>query len=100
MTVNLPDDPIDQLSAKTSNEHPTGRLNGSEDLENAVRDVVAVGPAALQHLRDYGYETVSDLREATVCELNDVPTIGEETATQLLQRVTADALDNRENNTD
>lgn len=57
-------------------------------LEILLEDVPKVGRVKRVYLRKSGYETVGDLRKATIDELADVTHIGHATAERILESVT------------
>jgi large subunit ribosomal protein L32e len=57
--------------------------------ERTLEDISGVGPSKAQALRDAGYETIADVREATQEDLDDVDGIG----TALAARIKADVGD-------
>lgn len=52
-----------------------------------LKNVSGIGPAAIEKFRDAGFETLTDVADATLDEITAVPGIGETTAQTILEYV-------------
>lgn len=69
-------------------------------LEDAVEEWEGVGQLLAGHLYDAGYDTVGDIRDASVEDLADAKHVGPKTAETLLERATGEPVDTTDDDDD